>query len=255
MGSSNTRLYNMISGIFLLLTVIAIILVVARLAGPPIQKNNAPVNLPDVVQLPSITPSITPTNTQPATFTLTPTNTMTPTTTSTPTPTITTSPTITDTPRATDTPSATPTPSVSPTPPPTETPTGPTPTLEPTLSPFLFDLREGQVIYTKNFANTAGCAWQGLGGQVFDLNGQPLNGLRVHVFGNNLDLFADSGSNSLYGAAGWEVAIDNKITNLSYFIELQSAGGTIISPRITVTFPSNCDQNLALVNFRQVRER
>ena len=69
------------------------------------------------------------------------------------------------------------------------------------------------------------------------------------------DLFADSGSNSLYGAAGWEVAIDNKITNLSYFVELQSAGGTIISPRITVAFPSNCDQNLALVNFSQVRER
>ncbi len=38
-------------------------------------------------------------------------------------------------------------------------------------------------------------------------------------------------------------------------IELESQGGTVISPRVTVTFPSDCTKNLALVNFIQVRER
>jgi hypothetical protein len=136
---------------------------------------------------------------------------------------------------------------------PTETPTGPTSTLEPTLSPYLYDLRAGQVIFTQNFANTAGCAWQGIGGQVFDINGLPINGLHLHVFNNQFDSTVDSGSNSLYGAAGWEVPVDSKISTNIYFVELLSPGGTVISPRIQVAFPSDCLKNLALVNFEQKR--
>jgi hypothetical protein len=36
-------------------------------------------------------------------------------------------------------------------------------------------------------------------------------------------------------------------------IELQSAAGTIISPQQTVIFAQDCGQNLALVNFQQMR--
>jgi hypothetical protein len=251
----NARIFNLITAIFVLLTFTVIVVVAFRFAGGPVERPQAAVQLPPLLVLPTLTPSNTPTETLVPTFTDTPTNTLTPTTTPTETPTTAPSSTITDTPRPTDTPSATFTPSVSPTFTPTETPTGPSATPPPTLSPYLFDLRDGQVIFTKNFANSAGCAWQGIAGQVFDLNGSPLNGLRVHVFGTNVDQFTESGTNSLYGGAGWEVATDNKISSASLFVELQSAGGTIVSPRITVSFPSNCDQNLALVYFKQVRER
>jgi hypothetical protein len=254
MGQGNARIFNIISIVFLLLSIVVIILVVTKLLGPGATPQSVG-QLPTPFVLPTETATNTLVPTQVPTFTLTPTDTLTPTETETPTPTITTSATITDTAAPTDTPSATPTPSVSPTPSPTETPTGPTPTLENTLSPFLFDLREGQIILTSNFANSAACAWQGIGGQVFDLSGAPMNGLRLHVFGGDIDRRVDSGSNSLYGAAGWEQPVDSKINGNTYYVELESQGGTVISPRVTVTFPSDCTKNLALVNFIQVRER
>jgi hypothetical protein len=249
----NTRVYNLITLLFLILTVGFIIFVVLRMAGPPATPQEE-AQLPTPVVLPTLTASFTPTSTLPPTFTLTPTDTATPTVTPTETPTITPSPTITDTPAPTGTPTVTPTPSVSPTPQPTFTPTGPSATPPPTVSPYLFDLRQGSAIYTQNFANSLGCAWQGIGGQVFDINGGPLNGYRVHVFdGVGLDRYVDSGSNTLYGPGGWEVPVDNKIAPSQFFVELLSPGNTAISPRITVNFPSDCTKNLALVNYIQVR--
>ncbi|MBC6937376.1 MAG: hypothetical protein DWB42_16275 [Chloroflexi bacterium] len=112
------------------------------------------------------------------------------------------------------------------------------------------------MIYTQNFANSAGCAWQGIGGQVIDINNVALNGLQVHIFGPAIgDRFVTSGSNSLYGAGGWEQPVDNKINGNTYYVELLSAGGTPISPRIEVAFPLDCTKNVALVNFIQIRER
>lgn len=168
-------------------------------------------------------------------------------------------------PTATFTPSPTITPTqfIEPTAPATAQPAGPTatftlgPTLPPlvsgpTESPFPFAARD-QVVFTQNFANTAGCNWQGIGGQVFDLNGQPLVNIRVHVFGSGVDLFAVSGSNTLYGVSGWEIQLTNGITTNSYVVELQSAQGTIISPQIAITFPADCARNLAVINFVQTR--
>lgn len=252
---ANARIYNVISLVFVVLTVLMIVFVVVKLLGPA-PTPRAVADLPTAVLLPSLTPTNTPSRTPFPTETSTPTNTLTPTTTETATETVPPSPTITETAGPTDTPSMTPTPSISPTPFPTETPTGPTDTPEPTLSPFLFNLREEQVIFTQNFTNQAGCAWQGIGGQVFDLSGAPLSDLVIHIFGvNALDRTVTSGSNSLYGAGGWEFPVDNKISSDTYYVELMSGAGTVISPRITITFPNDCLRNLALVNFIQVRER
>ncbi len=82
------------------------------------------------------------------------------------------------------------------------------------------------MIYTLNFANTAGCSWQGIGGQVFDLTGLPLQQMRVHVFGQGVDVYTASGSNTLYGLSGWEVPLNSSLTGNSYIVELQSAQGT-----------------------------
>lgn len=254
MKDGKSTLYNIISLIFLVLTVLAIVFVIVRLNGPAIEP---PVEaaVPTARELPSATATEIPTRTQVPTFTFTPTDTLTPTPSLSPTPTTTVSPTITETATATETPPATETPANSPTPTPTETPTGPTPTQPPTLSPYLYDLRQGQVIFTQNFANAAGCAWQGIGGQVFDINGAPLNGLKVHVFNNGFDRIVDSGTNSLYGPGGWEVPLDNKISAATYFVELLSPAGTVISPRVNVVFPSDCARNVGLVNFIQTRQQ
>jgi hypothetical protein len=254
MGSGSARIFNIISLVFVLLTVAALIFVVARLASPPV-NSGVVIQVPTAIVLPSITPSFTPSVTLPPTFTPTGTETPTPTASVPPTASQAPSATITETAGPTDTPSITPTPSVSPTFTPSASPTGPTPTSPPTLNPFLFDLRDSQVIYTQNFAApAAGCLWQGVGGTVAGFDGNPLAGFRVHVFGPQVDQTVESGSNTLYGqGSGWEVPVGNQINAQTYFVELQSPQGTIVSPRIQVTFPSDCARNLALVNFYQTR--
>lgn len=275
MGRGRARWYNLITLIVIILAILWIIFVVSKLAGPPPSSTAAAVVVPTALVLPTETDTSTPTNTPTYTRTYTPTNTptqtltpsitpslipsntpITPTNTLTltavPSDTIVPSATLSETPIPSQTITQTIAPTLTETPAPTVINFTPQATVPPP-SPFPFVVRDNQVIFTTNFANTAGCAWQGIGGQVFGIDNSPLPGIRVHVFGNGLELFADSGSNTLYGPSGWEIAVANNITPGTYTVELQTPQGTIISPQQTVTFPSNCSGNLALVNFQQSR--
>lgn len=269
-----SRVYNVLAVIFLLLAVGALIFIAASFNQPPASTPTPIAALPTLVELPSVTPTFTPTYTfTPSftpTFTLTNTLTFTPTATYT-LPTVPPTATFTPSLTASITPSETPIPSVEPsatitetitpslTPVLTDTPF-PSPTLPlitqeplpPTPSPFPFTLRD-QVIFTANFANSAGCLWQGVGGQVFDINGVPLTGIRVHVFGSGVDAFAVSGSNTLYGQSGWEIQLANTVSTNTYLVELQTSTGTLVSPQVQIVFPADCGRNLALVNFVQTR--
>jgi hypothetical protein len=266
--SGTSRLYNFIAILFLVLSILACILVVFLFVQPA-PAPAADVNvLPTGVVLPSLTPSSTPTNTSLPTFTSTatqtlvpsitpsptftpvpPTNTLFPTRTLPPTATqvIPPSATITVTPGPSATPTQGPTATNTPLPSPLPSPTGPTP------SPFPFALRDSQVTFTTNFANTAGCAWQGVGGQVFDSNGNPLTNIRVRVLGQNFEQFTTSGANSLYGVGGYEISVGTASAPATFIVELLSEQGTVISPQVTVAFPGDCTRNLALVNFIQSR--
>jgi hypothetical protein len=286
MGKGRARFYNLISIILLILAIAWIVFVISQMLAPPPVVEAPVVFVPTAALLPTSTDTFTPTFTltytltYTATFTLTPSLTpsitpsvppsatpITPTLTFTPTRTFTNTPSPTPiTPTITEsiTPSLTITSTIAPTLTPivTDTPIPPTLTATrdftpqptpPPPSPFPFDLKDNQIIFTQNFANAAGCAWQGLGGQVFDVNGQPLTGIRVHVFGNGIDQFTASGTNTLYGASGWEIPLGNTVSLNSYIVELQTPQGTIISPQVTVSFPADCTRNLALVNFQQNR--
>jgi hypothetical protein len=275
MGQGSARLFNFISLFFLLLAVIVLVFVVVKMAGPVLARPTPVISVATPAVLPTATTTNTATNTPLPTWTETPTPTSSATTTNVPTltPSNTLPPSDTPPPSATLTLTFTPsiTPSLEPsltitnTLQPSQTPVI-TDTLVPTVgsnftaqptepppSPFPFDWKDGQVIYTTNFANTAGCAWQGIGGQVFDLNDQPLGQIRIHVFGSGVDTYAVSGSNTLYGISGWEIPVSNAVLANSYLVELQTSQGTIISPQVQVTFTADCSRNLALVNFKQTR--
>lgn len=255
MGRGNARIFNVISLIFLALSIVWIVFVVSRLLAPPPAIDEV-VDLPTPMVLPTLPPTNTPVPTSTPTETLTPTITPSPSATVTETIAPTASATITDTPGPTPTPSDTPTLPFTFTPTPSETPAEPTPTIPPPPPPFPFDLRNNEVMFLANFANTAGCAWQGIAGQVFDMAGNPLTiPLRIHVFGgpDNLDRYVDTGSNSNYGAAGWEQPLGNTVNSGVYFVQLESTGGTPISDVVQVSFASDCQRNLALVNFIQNR--
>jgi hypothetical protein len=259
--SGASRLYNIIAIVFLILSILACIGVVAWVVSTPAPPAAA-VAIPTQIVLPTLTPSATltatprATNTPLPTFTLvpsitplpsatpiTPTATLTLTTTPTPLPTI----TITNTPGPTPTSTVTLTATNTDIPTALPSPTGPTP------SPFPFQLRGNQVQYLANFANTAGCAWQGIGGQVFDVNGNPLDGIQVAVYNQSFNQITQSGTNSFYGAGGWEVTVGTAAAPQQFIVELRSQLGVTISNPVNVSFPGDCGQNVAVVNFDQTR--
>lgn len=251
MGQGNDRIFNIVSLVFAVLTLLVLIWGVLRFMAPVPQVVEAP--LPTAFDIPTATITLTLRPTLPPTFTPTPSN----------TPTL--APSETLAPSATATFTITPTNVQSATPVPTATPTiTPTPNVTATvgvaappgatLSPLPFVLQNNAISFTSNFANSAGCQWQGLAGNVFDMNGAAFNGLRVHVYnGQEIDLYSASGTNTLYGPSGWEVAVGTTIDAGTYFVELQSQAGTVVSPVVQVTFPSDCASNLAILNFQQTR--
>lgn len=253
---NRTPVYNGIGILFVVLSVLMILFVGIKLAGP---EKQVPVGLLPTPFVPptathtltptvTLTPSITPI----PTWTPLPTETPSPTITIMPSATITPSPTITDTPEDTLTPSNTPTASISPTLTPTETPTGPTPTHTSTDSPYFFALRE-EIRFGPNTMNTAGCAWQGVGGVVLGIDGQPTAEIyQIRLWGEGFDNVALSGSNSLYGPqSGWEIPVGPQVAPKSYFVRIESRYGTPLSQDYAFTFPGTCEGNLALVRFIQ----
>lgn len=254
LGEGTSRIYNIVSLIFLTLTALVLIFVLVSLASGGGDEEIDFSGLPTSVQLPTLTPTLTPSITPTPTFTPIPTFTPTFTLTVPPTNTLAPTPTITDTPGPTLTPSDTPTPSLVPSATATPTPTGPTATRTPTRSPFLFDVLT-DVFIGPNSVNSAGCAWQGVGGSVLDINGNEVTQqYQVRVRGNGLDRTVTTGSNSVYGpSSGWEIALGSTISQQTVFVRLETTLGTQISPEIQIDFPGDCNANSAIVRFQQVQ--
>jgi hypothetical protein len=218
-----------------------------------------------VAVMPTLTPSLTwtPTHTPPPTRTAVPTDTpsntpfATPTVTDTPTETHTPQPSGTFTPTPTNTlapptptPTKTPTPTVTATATPTLTPTGPTAT--PT-DIYAFRVQPSSIILRENFANAAGCNWQGIAGQITTAQGEAVKGVEVRVQGDDIgEIVVLSGTNTFYGASGWEVVVGDSPNNNRYQIALW-ANGVQVSPIVEVVFPNACQQNLVTINFIQTR--
>jgi hypothetical protein len=238
-----TQLYNVVTIVMLVLTaLVGCGVLVGFLAANPFQSLRAAE--PTLFVLPSLTPTLPPPTTPP-TATITPTLTPSPTR---PVPaTVTPSPTLT--PAFTETPTITITPTETETPLATETAT-PSPTS--TRSPFDYALQDAAVTYTTNFANSAGCDWAGIGGQILDINRSPKLGLRVHITGGGIDEIVLSGSNSAYGGGGWERMVDVHPTSGIYYVQLEGPSGELLSDIIVVQMIPTCGNNLALVNFIQV---
>ncbi len=184
-----------------------------------------------------------------------------PTWTPTPPPTATAAGPPTDTPGPTLTPSTTPTlpPTLTPRPTATFAPTAtPRPTEAPTARatrsawPFTYQvrLRPGQY---------GGCSWTGVAGQVQDLDGNPLPGYPVHVWGAGIDAVvnagADSRLNAMYGSdAAWEQYFGPHPKPIEVRVQLHdpvSEGHPPVSEEIVIELPGSCSTALGYVVFTQ----
>ncbi|MGD8554953.1 MAG: hypothetical protein PVJ07_01825 [Anaerolineales bacterium] len=190
-------------------------------------------------------------------------------------------PTATNTPESslppewTDTPSPTPIPSATATPSPSPTATELTPSVTaeatqteepsptPTESGPPYGLQQGSPAAIQRWWPPYDelCEWMGVGGHVFDIDGQPIIGLGVHLegqlAGNPIELDTLSGSASdLLGGSGYlfnlaETPIASEETLWIQLIDL--ATELPLSDKLYLTTYDTCESNLILVNWRKLQ--
>jgi hypothetical protein len=140
---------------------------------------------------------------------------------------------------------------------PTFTPTQtPSPTLE--LMPFIL-IGEPEYMSSALLRPSLGCEWLIVAGQVWDLQDAPVLGLSLHLYGElgeyAIDRYALTGSATTYGESGYEFTLENVLIDSqdSLFIQLVDSNGIPFSHPYALETFNDCQKNLLLVNFKQVR--
>jgi len=162
-------------------------------------------------------------------------------------------PTITPTSRATFTPISTYTPLFLIEP--TSTPKPPSATPTPGM-PFT-----AEVLHTdsKLVHPDTNCNWLGVGGTVMDMKKSPLIGVVVRVqgtlVGSKVDYTVVSGMNQEYGRSGFEIQLGEAPlpSDDTLFIRVFDMAGLPLSDEIRFDTSGECDKNLVLIRFKQVR--
>lgn len=142
---------------------------------------------------------------------------------------------------------------------PTATPSptldAPPPTLTFAVDVFPFSLA-GDVIYTPN-ANDEGCDWSSIAGVVTDVGGVPLNNFGIQIT-NTEAVSAEpervfSGAALAFGDGGFELFLGATPTQNRYDVQLFSPAGVAVSDVYSIITSTECEQNVAIINFQQTR--
>lgn len=120
--------------------------------------------------------------------------------------------------------------------------------------PYIF--QPGTPAAIQNFLYPdSGCDWDGVGGQVFDRNGQPAPGLVVRIYGlyGGTPLYANvlTGISLKLGPGGYEYKLGSSPVSSTGQLTMQvfSLSGEALSYPIEVSTIGACDGNLLVVNF------
>jgi len=135
----------------------------------------------------------------------------------------------------------------------------PTPT--PTLAAGKpYQVQANTPIYLSNFAHQdLACNWMGVAGQVFDVSGNPAKNIIIIADGNlngtHINSIGMTGMTSLYGPGGFEIVLSNKPAASSGTLTLTVYGnnGLPLSDPVPFNTVGDCQKNLTLINFQQVR--
>jgi hypothetical protein len=158
-----------------------------------------------------------------------------------------------------------PPPTTTPTPEPTYTisPEGQQPTAENTRDPsegMPFVMQEGNPQYIPNIYHPdAGCNWMGIGGQVVGLDGGAVLYLSIQLGGSldgqAIDMITISGTAPQYGQAGYEFKLSDQPVDSSQnlYVQLLDQADLPLSDKIYFDTFNDCDKNLILINFKQIR--
>jgi hypothetical protein len=110
--------------------------------------------------------------------------------------------------------------------------------------------------YVINFLHPElGCSYLGVAGQVFDLNGEPIEGKIVEVTGNinhiPVLVLTLTGSQDKIGPGGYEIQLASTpfSSNQEIFIRIYDKDGKALSDLIPIQTYSDCNKNLIILNF------
>lgn len=237
---------DIITAVFFIATIIVISGTILIINDPEVPFNPFPLaEAPTLLVVPSSTITGTATPTATATDTPFPSATPTATTTGTATPTATLTPTAV-------LPNIVPTVTLAVT-----LPNGITPSIpgvaeptEDTTSAFPFINRE--VRYEANL-NEQGCQWLSIAGTVTGLLSEPVVDLPIEVIGDDFEQVVFSGSAPTFGLSGFEVPVDESPGRFSFAVRLLSPTGIPISDFVFFDTGDNCTNNVAVIEFVQVR--
>ncbi len=224
------RVFGVLSLVMLGLTVITLLCYVLIAINPYLPFNPFPPRQ-SVFVVATVTPTSPATRSPVATWTPTATPTATPTPPASFTPTVTSTPAPTTPPTPTSTATSTP---------------APTPRVTRSAHPFTYELVYETPLY--------GCAWMGVAGTVQDIDGNPLLGFPIHVWGGGIDTVVYSGDKQQYGDSGWEQFFTNAPTEVRGVFRVQihsrdNPNHPPISAEIVLDFAGLCSKSLARVDF------
>lgn len=137
----------------------------------------------------------------------------------------------------------------------------PTITLTPTrdILPFIL-FGEPETMSNEVLRPQLDCDWLVIAGQVWDLQGDPVtDSVSVHLFGELdgyvVDQYRTPGTETAYGESGYEFALEGFVVDSTetLYIQLVDENNFALSNPYLVQTYNDCQQNLILVNFKQVR--
>jgi murein DD-endopeptidase MepM/ murein hydrolase activator NlpD len=122
-----------------------------------------------------------------------------------------------------------------------------------------FQVQADNPFYLPNFAHPEdGNNWMGIGGQVFDLSGTPMNNVVVMVGGmlngTPLEVISITGINSSYGPGGYDIKLSSTplASTGSLNIALYDLNGKQLSAPFFFSTYADPAKNLILINFQQI---
>jgi len=133
------------------------------------------------------------------------------------------------------------------------------PTLDSATEVFLVP-QVGTPTSISNFlAPASGCNWSGIGGQLFDLTGNPMPGKIVKIDGTlrgtPINMLGVSGGETRLGSAGFAFKIADQpvASGAALFIQVLDITGAALTPRIAIQTYDDCQRNFILINIKESR--
>lgn len=133
-----------------------------------------------------------------------------------------------------------------------------TPTPGSAVFPFVLQ-GEPAAVRSVLFKPNSGCEWQGIAGEVEDMQGRPVLQIAIELKGiydgKTIDMKTISGTHTEYGESGYEFQLGTLPvdSNASLSIQVVDQSFLPLSEQVIFNTYATCDKNLVLINFKQVR--